>query len=344
MNTPLKMYYEKDADLSRLADKRVAVMGFGAQGHAHALNMSDSGISVVVASRPGGRGEAKAREAGLTVMPVREAALWANVIALLVPDEIMADLYIHQIAPHLKPGDALIFAHGLNIHFGKILPPPDVHVLMVAPKGPGRALRAAYLAGSGLAALFAIHQALGDETKELALAYAKAIGCTRVGVFASSFKEETECDLFGEQAVLVGGMGELIRAGYDTLVEAGFSPHMAYFECLHEVKLIVDLLIEGGFTHMAHSISNTAEFGGYLTGERVIDASVRQRMREVLDDIQSGRFANSLLDEFRRGAGRFATLREEMCRHPIEESGAAVRAIIGGPGHHPRSDSGPNGT
>ena len=326
--TTLKMYYEQDADLSHLAGKRVAVIGFGAQGHAHALNLRDSGIDVVVAVREGGAGETRARAAGMRIMPIHEAAAWANVIVMLVPDETMADIYQQHIAGHLVPGDALVFAHGLNIHFGKIVPPTHVHVFMVAPKGPGRSLRAAYLKGSGLACLFAVHQAQGASTTDLALSYAKAIGGTRVGVFESSFKEETECDLFGEQAVLVGGMGELIRAGYDTLVGAGFSPHMAYFECLHEVKLIVDLLVEGGFTHMVNSISNTAEYGGYLTGTRIIDEDVRERMKHVLADIQSGRFAHALVDEFRAGGNRFKSYRDELCRHPIEDAGRAVRAII----------------
>jgi ketol-acid reductoisomerase len=325
----MKIYHDQDADIALMRAKRTAIIGYGGQGHAHALNLRDSGVPVIIGAKQHGAGFERAKADGFEVMTPTEAAKAADLIMMLVPDEVMAEVYQNEIAPHLTAGKALAFAHGLNVHFKKILPPPHVNVFMVAPKGPGRTLRSSFLNGSGLAGLFAIHQDHDQSCFALALSYAKAIGCGRIGVFQSTFQEETECDLFGEQAVLCGGVPALVKAGFETLVEAGFSPEMAYFECLHELKLITDLLYEGGLTRMVHAISNTAEFGGYLTGAKLIDSAVKNNMKEVLRQIQSGQFADELLTEFASGGQRHQAFRDRECSHPIEKVGAVVRKVIG---------------
>ncbi|MER3481617.1 MAG: ketol-acid reductoisomerase, partial [Meiothermus sp.] len=288
----MKIYYDSDADLGFIKDKTVAILGFGSQGHAHALNLRDSGIGVVVGLRPGSRNEAKAKAAGLEVLPVAEAVRKADVVMVLLPDETQGQVYRQEVEPNLKEGAALAFAHGFNIHFGQIKPRPDLDVWMVAPKGPGHLVRSEYEKGSGVPSLVAIYQDASGSALPTALAYAKANGGTRAGTIQTTFKDETETDLFGEQTVLCGGLTQLIAAGFETLVEAGYPPEMAYFECLHEVKLIVDLIYESGFAGMRYSISNTAEYGDYTRGPRVVDREeTKARMREVLRQIQQGEFA-----------------------------------------------------
>ncbi len=324
---PLKIYYDQDADLGDLAGKTVGIVGYGSQGHAHANNLKDSGVDVVVAVRPGASWD-KAERAGLKVMPVADAAKRCDVLMILAPDELQADLYSRDIAPHLKPGGFLAFAHGFNIHFGQIVPRPDMNVFMVAPKGPGHLVRSEFAKGSGVPSLLAVHQDPSGVTRRVGLAYAKAIGGSKAGVIETTFREECETDLFGEQVVLCGGLTSLIQAGYETLVEAGYSPEMAYFECLHEVKLIVDLIYEGGISTMRYSISNTAKYGDVTRGPRVITDETRAEMKRILGEIQSGRFAKEWILENRAGRPEFNALLRRGESHPIEDVGARLRAMM----------------
>jgi len=324
----LRIYYDKDADLGRLEGKTVAVMGYGSQGHAHAQNLRSSGVDVVVGLRKDSPSWAKAEAAGLRVLQPAEAAREADVVMMTLPDESMGAIYREHVEPNLKPGDYLAVAHGFNIHFGVIRPPADVNVFMVAPKGPGHTVRAHYEQGRGVPSLVAVHQDPSGDALQIALAYAKGIGAGRAGIIETSFREETETDLFGEQTVLCGGLTALMQAGYETLVEAGYAPEMAYFETIHEVKLIVDLIYEGGVANMRYSVSNTAEYGDLTRGPRVIDAGVRTRMREILDEIQSGRFAKEFILENQAGALSFQALRKRGAAHPMEEVGARLRELM----------------
>jgi ketol-acid reductoisomerase len=322
------VYGDGDADLRHLRGKSIAIIGYGSQGHAHANNLRDSGMDVVVGLRRDSPSWGKAVAAGLTVLDSADAAAAAQVIMVLVPDELGRNLYERDIAPGLRDGTYLAFAHGFNIHFRRIVPPPSVNVFMVAPKGPGHQVRSEFQKGRGVPCLLAVHQDPSGDTKPVALAYAKGIGGTRAAVLETTFKEETETDLFGEQAVLCGGLTELIRAGYETLVDAGYAPEMAYFECLHEVKLIADLIYEGGIAKMRASISNTAEYGDLTRGKRVIGAETRKAMQGLLSDIQSGKFAEEWITEHCCGLPHFRELRTAAARHPIEEVGARIRALI----------------
>ncbi len=324
----MKIYYDRDADLTALQGKTVAVIGYGSQGHAHANNLRDSGITVIIGLRKGGSSWPKAEAAGFRVLEPAAAAREADVVMMLVPDELGAELYQNEIAPGMTDGKSLAFAHGFNIHFKGIVPAPGLNVFMVAPKGPGHLVRSEFQKGRGVPCLLAIHQDPGGNTRAIGLAYAKAIGGTRAAVLETTFKEETETDLFGEQSVLCGGITELIRAGYETLVEAGYSPEMAYFECLHEVKLIVDLIYEGGIANMRYSISNTAEYGDMTRGKRVIGPEARQAMKAILGEIQSGKFAEEWMTEYRVGMPHFRELRKEAEHHPIEEVGARLRGMM----------------
>ena len=324
----VKIYYDKDADKKILKGKKVAVMGYGSQGHAHANNLRDSGVDVIVGVKKGGAGWEKAGKAGFKVDIPSEAAKKANVIMMLVPDEYAADIYRTEIAPYIKKGTYLGFAHGFNIHFGQIMPPSNVNVFMVAPKGPGHLVRSEYLKGSGVPCLIAIHQDPSRNTKKVALSYASAIGGTRAGVIQTTFREETETDLFGEQVVLCGGLTSLILAGYETLVEAGYSPEMAYFECLHEVKLIVDLIYEGGISTMRYSISNTAQYGDLTRGTRIITEETRKEMKKILKEIQSGEFAREWILECSANKPVFNALTKKGEKHPIEDVGAKLRAMM----------------
>ncbi|MBE0466732.1 MAG: ketol-acid reductoisomerase [Candidatus Desulforudis sp.] len=324
----MKVYYDADARLELLQDKMVAVIGYGSQGHAQAQNLQDSGVQVVVGLRPGSPSQARAEADGLRVLPVPEAAAAAGIIQILVPDERQARLYRTDIAPHLTAGKALMFSHGFNIHFGQIVPPAGVDVLMVAPKSPGRMVRRLYQDGKGVPGLIAVHQDASGQARGLAMAYAKGIGCTRAGVFETTFREETETDLFGEQCVLCGGVTELIKAGFETLVEAGYSPEIAYFECLHELKLIVDLINEGGLTKMRQNVSNTAEFGDYMVGPRIINEEVREEMRQVLADVQNGVFAKEWILENQAGQPSFKAIRRQEREHLMEEVGAELRKMM----------------
>jgi ketol-acid reductoisomerase len=325
----MRVYYDRDADLAHLLDKKIAIVGYGSQGHAHALNLRDSGVkNVAVALRAGSASAKKAEGEGLQVMSVAEAAAWADLLMILAPDEHQAAIYKHEIAPHIRDGAALLFAHGLNIHFGLIEPKDTIDVLMVAPKGPGHTVRGEYLKGGGVPCLIAVHQNASGAAHELGLAYASAIGGGRSGVIETNFREECETDLFGEQAVLCGGLVELIRAGFETLTEAGYAPEMAYFECLHEVKLIVDLIYEGGIANMDYSISNTAEYGQYVTGPRIITAETKAEMKRVLEDIQSGGFVRDFMLENAVGQPSFKATRRRAAEHPIEDVGARLRAMM----------------
>jgi len=325
----MRVYYDRDADLARLLEKKIAIVGYGSQGHAHALNLRDSGVkSVAVALRPGSATAKKAEAEGLTVMTVAEAAAWADLIMMLAPDEHQAAIYKHEIAPHIRDGAALLFAHGLNIHFSLIEPKPTIDVFMIAPKGPGHTVRSEYQRGGGVPCLIAVHQNASGGALDLGLAYASAIGGGRSGIIETNFREECETDLFGEQAVLCGGLVELIRAGFETLVEAGYAPEMAYFECLHEVKLIVDLIYEGGIANMNYSISNTAEYGEYVTGPRIITSETKAEMKKVLEDIQSGRFVRDFMAENAVGQPSFKATRRRSAEHPIEEVGSRLRAMM----------------
>ena len=323
----MKIYYDADADASLLAGRKVAIIGFGSQGHAHALNLTDSGIEVVIGLREGGSWE-KAVQAGLKVMPVADAVRTSDIVMILTPDEITGDLYQSEIAPHLKSGGYIAFAHGFNIHFGQVDPPKDINVFMVAPKGPGHLVRSEYVKGSGVPMLIAIHQDPSKQTKAVALAYAKANGGTRAGVLETNFREETETDLFGEQSVLCGGLTAMITAGYETLVEAGYAPEMAYFECLHEVKLIVDLIYEGGITNMRYSISNTARYGDLTRGSRIITDETKKEMKKILGEIQSGQFAKEWILENKAKRPVFNALAKKGESHPIEEVGQELRGMM----------------
>ncbi|MCS7276672.1 MAG: ketol-acid reductoisomerase [Dehalococcoidia bacterium] len=323
-----KVYYDQDADLGLLQGKKIAVIGFGSQGHAHALNLKDSGLDVVVGLYAGSKSWQRAQEAGLAVTTVDEAVRQADIIMMLAPDQSQRQIYQESIAPHLRPGQMLMFAHGFNIHFHQIVPPPDVDVTMVAPKGPGHRLRELFVQGLGTPALLAVHQDASENARPIALAYAKGIGCTRAGVIETTFAEETETDLFGEQVVLCGGVSSLVKAAFETLVEAGYQPEVAYFECLHELKLIVDLMYEGGLSYMRYSISDTAEYGDYTRGPRIIDGRVRETMKQVLAEIQSGQFAREWVLENQAGRPVFLALRERDARHPIEEVGRRLRAMM----------------
>ncbi len=323
----MKIYYDQDADLQHIRTKRVAIIGYGSQGHAHALNLKDSGVNVVVGLREGNSWR-KAEASGLKVMPTGDAVKSADIVMLLAPDEAQAAIYKEHIAPNLKEGAFLAFGHGFNIHFGQIVPPPSINVFMVAPKGPGHLVRSEYTKGSGVPMLLAIHQDPSGATRKVGLAYASAIGGGRAGVIETSFREETETDLFGEQVVLCGGLTALIQAGYDTLVEAGYSPEMAYFECLHEVKLIVDLIYEGGIANMRYSISTTAKYGDVTRGPRVITDETRKEMRKILEEIQSGRFAREWVLENQANRPVYNALLAKGEAHPIEEIGGRLRAMM----------------
>jgi len=324
-----QMYYDKDADLELLRGKTIGIIGFGSQGHAHALNLRDSGMKVLVAaSAPGSASWRAAQDAGFQVGVAAEVARASDVIMILVPDQNQKDVYDSAIEPGLSAGKMLMFAHGFNIHFGQIVPPPDVDVTMIAPKGPGHLVRRLYENGGGTPALLAIHQNATEQAKQLALAYAKGIGCTRAGVLETTFREETETDLFGEQAVLCGGSTALIKAAFDTLVAAGYQPELAYFECMHELKLITDLMYEGGMAFMRYSISDTAEYGDMTRGPRIIDEHVRETMRQVLSEIQDGSFAREWLLENKVGRPSMNALRRLNAEHPIEKVGAELRAMM----------------
>ena len=325
----MRVYYDRDADLARILDRKIAIVGYGSQGHAHALNLRDSGLkNVAVALRPGSASAKKAQDEGLKVMTVAEAAAWADGIMILAPDELQRGIYENEIAPHIRDGAALLFAHGLNVHFGLIEPKASVDVLMVAPKGPGHTVRGEYLKGGGVPCLIAVHQNATGNAMDLGLAYASAIGGGRSGIIETNFREECETDLFGEQAVLCGGLVELIRAGFETLVEAGYAPEMAYFECLHEVKLIVDLIYEGGIANMSYSISNTAEYGAYVSGPRVVTPDTKAEMKRILEDIQSGRFVRDFMLENQVGQPSFKATRRRASEHQIEEVGGRLRAMM----------------
>jgi ketol-acid reductoisomerase len=324
----VKVYRDEDATLAPLQGKKIAIIGYGSQGHAHALNLRDGGLDVRVGLRPDSASRAKAEKAGLRVVDTATAAREADVVMMLVPDEQGGEIYERDVVPGLARGKYLAFGHGFNIHYKKIVPPPDVNVFMVAPKGPGHLVRSEYEKGRGVPCLLAVAQDPSGDTVQVGLAYAKAIGGTRAGVIETTFREETETDLFGEQAVLCGGLTELIRAGYETLIEAGYAPEMAYFECLHEVKLIVDLIYEGGIANMRYSISNTAEYGDMTRGRRVIGEETRKAMKAILADIQSGKFADEWITEYRCGLPHFRELRKEAANHPVEEVGARLRGLM----------------
>ena len=325
----MRVYYDRDADVARILDKKIAIVGYGSQGHAHALNLRDSGVeNVAVALRPGSASAKKAESEGLKVMTVAEAAAWADLLMILAPDELQRDIYANEIAPNIRDGAALLFAHGLNVHFKLIEPKASIDVLMVAPKGPGHTVRGEYLKGGGVPCLIAVEQNATGNALDLGLAYASAIGGGRSGIIETNFREECETDLFGEQSVLCGGLVELIRAGFETLVEAGYAPEMAYFECLHEVKLIVDLIYEGGIANMNYSISNTAEFGEYVSGPRLVTAETKAEMKRVLTDIQEGRFVRDWMLEVAAGKPTFNAMRRRDAEHPIEEVGARLRAMM----------------
>ncbi len=325
----MRVYYDRDADISRILDKKIAVVGYGSQGRAHALNLTDSGVkNVAVALKPGSATAKKVEADGLKVMSVPDAAKWADLIMILAPDELQRGIYNEEIAPHIKDGAALLFAHGLNVHFSLIEPRASIDVLMVAPKGPGHTVRGEYQKGGGVPCLIAVHKDATGNALDLGLAYASAIGGGRSGIIETTFREECETDLFGEQSVLCGGLVELIRAGFETLVEAGYAPEMAYFECLHEVKLIVDLIYEGGIANMNYSISNTAEYGEYVTGPRIVTPQTKAEMKQVLEDIQSGRFVKDWMLENAAGQPSFKATRKRNAEHPIEEVGARLRAMM----------------
>jgi ketol-acid reductoisomerase len=324
----MNIYYEKDADPNALHAKKVAVIGYGSQGHAHAQNLKDSGVQVCVGLRRDSGSWQKAVNAGLDVKETLEAATWGDIVMILVPDEVASVMYPEEIEPGLRPGKFLAFGHGFNIHFKKIVAPPNVNVFMVAPKGPGHLVRSEFLKGRGVPCLLAVQQDPSGQTKAVGLAYARAIGGGRAGILETNFREETETDLFGEQSVLCGGLTELIRAGYETLIEAGYAPEMAYFETVHEVKLIVDLIYEGGLQNMRYSISNTAEYGDMTRGKKIVGPEVRRAMKQVLADIQSGKFADEWVTEYRCGMPHFKELRKEAENHPIEKVGAQLRGMM----------------
>jgi len=323
-----KRFYEKDGDPGSLKGRTVAIIGYGSQGHAHALNLRDSGVDVVVGLYNGSKSWAKAEAAGLKVMSVSDAARAANIVMILVSDHIQADIYNREIAPHMTAGKTLMFAHGFNIHFGQITAPKDVDVSMIAPKAPGHRVRELFAEGVGVPALVAVHQNPSGQALERALAYALALGCLKAGVIETNFREETESDLFGEQSVLCGGVSELIRAGFETLVEAGYAPEIAYFECLHELKLIVDLIQEGGLSYMRFSVSDTAEYGDYTRGSRIVNDQTRAEMRKILAEVQSGDFARQWIEENKTGRKKFLAMREEARNQKIEQVGRELREMM----------------
>tara|TARA_Y100001970_G_scaffold104003_1_gene130313 strand:+ start:1098 stop:2117 length:1020 start_codon:yes stop_codon:yes gene_type:complete len=325
----MKMFYEKDANVNLIKDKKVAIFGYGSQGHAHALNLKDSGVkNVVVALREGSSSIKKAEGEGLKVMSLSDAAAWADVVMVLTPDELQASIYKNHIEQRMRQGTSLAFAHGLNIHFNLINSRKDLDVFMVAPKGPGHLVRSEYQRGGGVPCLMAVHKDSSGKARDLAMSYACAVGGGRSGIIETTFKDECETDLFGEQTILCGGLVELIKNGFETLVEAGYPPEMAYFECLHEVKLIVDLIYEGGIANMNYSISNTAEYGEYVSGKKIVDPKTKERMKEVLKDIQSGKFAKQWMDECKGGQKNFLKMREELAKHPIEKVGKKLRDLM----------------
>ena len=325
----MRVYYDRDADVGLIKKKKVVVVGYGSQGHAHAANLKDSGVAeVAVALRSDSSSRAKASDAGFKVMDVAEASQWGDVIMMLTPDELQADIYADEIAENIRPGAAIAFAHGLNVHFNLIEPRTDIDVFMVAPKGPGHTVRSEYARGGGVPCLIAVHQDSSGNAHEIGLSYASAVGGGRSGIIETTFQEECETDLFGEQAVLCGGLCELIKAGFETLVEAGYAPEMAYFECLHEVKLIVDLIYEGGIANMNYSISNTAEYGEYVTGPRIITDETKAEMKRVLEDIQAGRFTRDWMVENKARQTSFKATRRRNAEHPIEQVGAELRAMM----------------
>jgi ketol-acid reductoisomerase len=325
----MRVYYDRDADVNLIKGKKVAIVGYGSQGHAHAMNLRDSGVGeVAIALRAGSKSAPKAEKAGFAVKSPAEAAAWADVVMVLAPDELQADLYRDELAANMKQGAALAFAHGFNVHFNLIEPRADLDVFMVAPKGPGHTVRSEYQRGGGVPCLIAVAQNASGNAQEIGLSYASAIGGGRAGVIETSFREECETDLFGEQVVLCGGLTELITAGFETLTEAGYAPEMAYFECLHEVKLIVDLMYEGGLANMRYSISNTAEYGDYRTGKRIITDETRAEMKRVLEEIQSGVFARDWVTECKAGQPSFKATRRRAAEHPVEQVGAKLRAMM----------------
>jgi ketol-acid reductoisomerase len=325
----MKIFYEKDANKDLIKYKKVAIFGFGSQGHAHALNLKDSGVKeIVVALREDSPSRKKAEASGLKVMNLSDAAEWADVVMILTPDELQAQIYKNHIEQRMKQGTSLAFAHGLNIHFDLISARKDLDVFMIAPKGPGHLVRSEFQKGGGVPCLMAVHQNGSGKARDLALSYASAVGGGKSGIIETTFKEECETDLFGEQAVLCGGLVELIKKGFETLVEAGYAPEMAYFECLHEVKLIVDLIYEGGIANMNYSISNTAEYGEYISGPKIIDDKTKTRMKEVLADIQSGKFTKLWMDENKIGQKNFLKMRKDLSEHPIEKVGEKLRALM----------------
>jgi ketol-acid reductoisomerase len=323
-----KSYYEQDGDLALLRGKTIGIIGYGSQGHAHALNLRDSGLDVVVGLPESSKSRAKAESAGLRVLSTADAAKVSDTMMILVPDHIQGDLYKSDIEPHLGAGKTLMFAHGFGIHFKQIVPPPHVDVSMIAPKAPGHRVRELFTEGVGVPALVAVHQDASGKALQNALAYALALGCLKAGVIETSFREETETDLFGEQTVLCGGVSELIRAGFETLVEAGYAPEMAYFECLHEVKLIVDLIYEGGLSYMRYSVSDTAEYGDYTRGPRIVNAQTRAEMKKILSEIQSGEFARAWINENKTGRKNFLAMREAAQNQPVEKVGAELRKMM----------------
>ena len=323
-----KMYYDQDANIDLIRKKKVAIIGYGSQGHAHALNLKDSAVDVVVGLPATSKSIEKAKAAGLRVLTVAEAAKWAEVIMILIPDQHQAKVYKADIEPHLTAGKTLMFAHGFAIRFNWIVPPKDVDVSMIAPKAPGHRVREVFIEGAGVPGLIAVHQDVSGNAKAQALAYGKGIGCARAGIIETTFKEETETDLFGEQAVLCGGTSALVKAGFETLIEAGYQPEIAYFECLHELKLIVDLMYRGGLQYMRYSISDTAEYGDYTAGSRIVTAETKQTMRQLLKEIQDGTFAKKWIDENEQGQPNFRKMREADRNHPIEQVGGPLRKMM----------------
>jgi len=325
----MRIYYDRDADINLIKDKKIAIVGYGSQGHAHAINLRDTGVpNVAIALRENSTSKSKAKNAGFEVLTPAKSAVWADIIMMLTPDELQSDIYNNEIAPNIRDGTALAFAHGFNIHFDLIKPKESIDVIMIAPKGPGHTVRAEYVRGAGVPCLVAVDNNPSGNALEIAIAYASAIGGGRAGIIETTFKEECETDLFGEQTVLCGGLTHLILAGYETLVEAGYSPEMAYFECLHEVKLIVDLLYEGGMANMRYSISNTAEYGDYSRGPRLITDETRKEMKKILKEIQSGEFAKEWMTEHKSGQIKFKTMRKIHAEHPIEKVGEKLRTLM----------------
>lgn len=325
---PAKIYYDKDADLAHLKGKTVGILGYGSQGHAHAQNLRDSGVSVLVGQRPGGKNYDLAVSHGFKPMSAEELAQQADLINILLPDELQGDVYRQHVRPHLKPGNVLMCSHGFNVHFGQVEPPAGVDLLLVAPKGPGHLVRSEFVAGGGVPCLIATNEGASDKTFQMGLAYAKGIGGTRAGVIRTTFAEETETDLFGEQAVLCGGVSALVKAGFETLVEAGYQPEMAYFECMHELKLIVDLFYQGGLNYMRYSVSNTAEYGDYTRGPRIVTEETKREMKKILAEVQSGQFAREWLLENRVGAPAFKAIRRQERQHSIEAVGRELRRMM----------------